>query len=570
MKKTNSKLTNKFICFLLSLLITESSCSPSFESNSSSIAISAEDPLLKYAWHISNTGQSVFSASPATAGYDLNLSTTWGSQIYGNNIWIQISDDGLEDTHEDLNANFPYLAESKDYTLSSPYTSTTAKPQSSSDTHGNAVSGLAAAVGWNGFGSRGVAPKAHLTIANFLSGAVTQTTAKYLDQANGNFDISNMSWGTTQNTISALDTTYSAQLKSMVTTKRAGKGTIFTKAAGNDFLVLCNGSTTSYCIGNSNFDGDNVLPYVIVASAMNAQGFSASYSSIGSSLWISSFGGEYGDDWPAMITTDLTGCSQGYSTSSQTPTFEKGSSTENASCNYTSVFNGTSSATPVLSGAIALMLEANPNLTWRQVKYILAKTATADHYATGSIAHPQNLTLPSGYIWEQKWITNAAQFKFHNWYGFGRINIDAAVAMAQSFISAPVNLGTYTETDWDVADSHTGLNVSIPDNDATGASNTISVSHSLTIDAVQIKVSITHADISELALELTSPSGTKSILVNARNSLTGIANYSNDIFISNAFYGENSAGNWTLKVVDAKSGNTGTLTSFSLNFFGGN
>ena len=38
--------------------------------------------------------------------------------------------------------------------------------------------------------------------------------------------------------------------------------------------------------------------------------------------------------------------------------------------------NGTSSATPVTSGSLALILEANPNLTWRDVKYIIAKTAT--------------------------------------------------------------------------------------------------------------------------------------------------------------------------------------------------
>ena len=49
---------------------------------------------------------------------------------------------------------------------------------------------------------------------------------------------------------------------------------------------------------------------------------------------------------------------------------------ENKDGNYTNSMNGTSSATPVTSGSIALILEANPKLTWRDVKYILAKTAT--------------------------------------------------------------------------------------------------------------------------------------------------------------------------------------------------
>jgi subtilisin family serine protease len=48
---------------------------------------------------------------------------------------------------------------------------------------------------------------------------------------------------------------------------------------------------------------------------------------------------------------------------------------ENERYNYTASFNGTSAAAPTASGVIALMLEANPKLTFWEVKYILAKTA---------------------------------------------------------------------------------------------------------------------------------------------------------------------------------------------------
>lgn len=567
MKKINNTIfiflkTTFFILIMISLT---SSCSKSTFTSSSSTA--PNDPLLKYAWHLFNTGQAVFAAAPATAGFDLNLTSTWGSQIFGSGIQIQVSDDGLEDTHEDLKANFPYLNKSKNYTLASPYTSTVSAPVHSEDNHGTAVAGLIAAAGWNDLGTRGVSPKAQLTIANFLSLSITQTTAKYLDQASGDFDISNMSWGTTQNTITPLDSTYEAQLKSMVTTKRNGKGAIFVKASGNNFAVLCNGSGATYCIGNSNFDGDNVTPYIIMVAALSSSGAPSSYSSVGPDLWISTFGGEFGDDTPAMLTTDRTGCSTGYAISSRSTAFERGANPENANCNYTTTFNGTSSAAPVLTGVIALLLEANPLLSWREIKHILAKTAIVDDYVIGDMAHPLSIALPSGYAWEQKWITNAAQFKYQNWFGFGRVNVDAAIDLAKSSITNPLSLGVFTETNW--ANPNSGLSTAIPDNSATGASSAISIATSLTVEAVQIKVSITHADISELALELTSPSGTKSILVNARNSLTGIANYANDIFLSNAFYQENSSGTWTLKVIDAKAGNTGTLTDFSLNIYGG-
>ena len=91
----------------------------------------------------------------------------------------------------------------------------------------------------------------------------------------------------------------------MVTLGRSGKGSLFVKAAGNDFAVFCNGSSSVYCIGNANFDADNAIPYIITVGALNANGQSASYSSSGANIWVSTFGGEFGSDSPAMLTTDL-------------------------------------------------------------------------------------------------------------------------------------------------------------------------------------------------------------------------------------------------------------------------
>ena len=561
----NFKFVLKILLKVSLALALVTSCTRSAFTASSSSSVG--DPFLKYAWHLSNSGQKVFAADAGTAGFDLNLTTTWRAGIVGSGVQIQVSDDGLDDNHEDLKSNFSYLNESKNYTISSPYLATIAAPIGVDDNHGTAVAGLIAAVGNNGLGTVGVAPEASLTIANFLSAAVSPSLPKELDQASGNFDISNMSWGFRQYELTPLEPTYEAQLKSMVTTKRGGKGAIFVKAAGNEFITYCNGSTTLTCVGSSNFDGDNVLPYLIVVAALSAKGEQSSYSSNGSDIWISAFGGEYGDDSPAMLTTDRTGCSFGYSKSGELPAFDGGTSGENPTCSYTSKFNGTSSAAPTLTGAVALLLQANPNLTWREIKYILAATATVDGYATGAQTHPLGLTLPTGYDWDQKWITNAAQFRFHNAFGFGRVNVDAAVTRAQSLPVSPLALGTYTVTDW--AHTNTGLSTAIPDNSATGATSILNVATALTVEAVQIKVSGTHADISELALELTSPSGTRSVLVPALNALTGVPNFVNDIFLTNAFYQETTVGNWTLKVIDAKTGNSGTLTSFSLNFYGG-
>jgi subtilisin-like proprotein convertase family protein len=567
----------KKVKILIPLLLASSVASIFFMNCSGSgfeaVDVFSGDPLIGMAWHLHNTGQAVYAAKPGTAGVDMNLMQTFSQGVTGFGVKVMISDSGLEDQHEDLHDNFVYGAGSKDYTKAFPYTSLASAPQDPTDNHGTSVAGILAAIGGNGKGSRGVASKGSIISSNLLSAAVTtQTNAMAIDQLSGDFDISNMSWGISQNLVdddpNGDHFLYEAKMKEMILSMRHGKGPIYVKSGGNDFLVSCYGGDPNIpCIGSSNFDRDNTNPYTIMVAALDANGASASYSSPGSNLWISSFGGEFGTDSPALVTTDRMGCLLGESLSNSSSKlgFEKGKF-ENSHCNYTVTFNGTSSAAPTISGAVALLLEVNPTLTWRDVKVILAKSARGGTITT-SIAHPQAKKMPTGYTWEQGWIANGAGFKFHNWYGFGSIDVDAAVALARSY---KPNLGTYHETIW-FSSGAGDLNLPIPDNSATGANHSLLISSEIvTVEAVRIKVKITHPAISEIALELTSPSGTKSILVNAVNSLTNQADFTGgEVFLSNAFYGETSAGTWSLRVVDAQAGQTGILNSWSINFVGG-
>ncbi|UYL09515.1 S8 family serine peptidase [Bdellovibrio sp. SKB1291214] len=585
MLKTKDFLTGSGLLLTAVMLsLTLANCNGSGFELADSCFNDGGDPLFNYSWYLANCGQKGISRAGGTSGVDLNLRATWSSGILGNGIKIRVSDDGLENTHEDLTGNFPTSStRSRDYVSgdsNNSYLTTTAPPHSSSDNHGTSVAGIIAAVGGNGVGSRGVAPKATLAVANLLSSMTSQDLTVILNQATGtDFDILNMSWGYGQFELSPPTSAYEAQLKTAVTSYRNGKGAVLVKAAGNDYYTYCfiPGIDLDYtnadpegCIGNSNFDGDNINPYQIIVAALDANGIAAQYSSPGANIWISGFGGMYGYAEPAMLTTDRMGCTNGWaksSASAYTP-FERGSA-PNSKCNYTATFNGTSSAAPTISGAVALMLEANPSLTWRDVKYILAKTAVPmDYVTTGTIPHPLGLSVPAGYSWELPWKTNSAGFKFHNWYGFGKVDVDAAVAMAKSYTSM---LGTFTEPNY--VSSGT-LNVSIGDGSLGGAAiSQISISggtaSSVKIESVRIKVSVTHSDVSQLALELTSPSGMRSILVNMRNSLTNLANYSDNVFASNAFYQESSAGLWTLKVIDGVGdGTSGSLTKWEIQFTG--
>ncbi len=577
--------------FTLSLTVFYTNCGRSaFKVSSAPLSddelasLSNPDPLLAYQWHLINTGQPVFSKARPTNGIDINLKETWNSGVFGSGVKVLISDDGVQSGHEDLTANYLFGNMSKNYSLASPYIDNTAEPLLSSDKHGTSVAGLIAAIAGNYKGGRGVASSAQVACANYLSDAVASvrdavgTKAILLsDQAKGDFDVYNQSWGVgKQQSVYAIDSTYTTQLLNGVTNYRSGKGSVYVRSAGNSFFLVTDRVTTAYRLGNANFDSNSITPYTVNVAALAASGTAASYSSPGSNIWISAPGGEDGVTNPAITTTDLSGCSSGYaiSNTSSTLKFQKGQS-GNSNCNYTATFNGTSSAAPIISGAVALILSANPNLTWREVKYILAKTAKKNHASMTSFENPLYTQVsatayadhksPTGYIYEQSWVTNSAGFHFHNWYGFGLVDVDAAVAMAKNFST---NIGAYYESNWNASDKRT-VSLAIPDYSAAGVTDTMTVSTNVKIEALQIKLNITHANIGELAIELTSPSGTKNIVMNMNSALDGISNYSGQVLLTNAFYQESSVGTWTLRVVDGRTGVTGTLTDWSLNFVGG-
>jgi subtilisin-like proprotein convertase family protein len=201
------------------------------------------------------------------------------------------------------------------------------------------------------------------------------------------------------------------------------------------------------------------------------------------------------------------------------------------------------------------------------VKHILASTAKKIDVTGGLV---NILTLAGGpYLAEPGWTDNHAPtpFHYHNWYGFGLVDANAAVTMAKNY---SVNLGTFANTGFI---SSSPLNLAIPNLSAMGASNVVSVPAGTVqvIEEVQIRVSITHPAVGELGIELTSPAGTRSVVKNIVDGYEDAQNLSNQVFLSNAFYGESAVGTWTIKVVDGfdiKAGNTGTLTGWAIRVYG--
>lgn len=562
-----------------------------------------KNPLGKYQWHLYNTGKTAFTSVLGKSGEDINAYAVLKENcLSGNGVYVAVVDSGLEIAHPSLKPNIENIEnKSKTWSINFrdndlPKNDPSPIPEDDRD-HGTMVAGIIGMRSNLGFGGSGVAPKTQLSGYNVISMGA-QNFQNFVDALGGSDaskgnDIFSMSYG--YNNTSQLKEDNSTIKASVEAFKfgtkklRDGKGAIYVKAAGNGFqsLGFFAGSSCESAIKyklscqNSNMNFENTLAEVITVGALNAQGIKSSYSTTGSSLWISAPGGEYGKnkewiedklkkidqtvDWakykpsfgePAIFTTDVSGKKLGSSKvidfAKKEPIIAIGNEfnacdiPENSNGNYTNSMNGTSSATPVTSGSVALILEANPSLTWRDVKYILAKTAQKVDPEFKGV----EITLDSEHHYqaEQGWVTNAAGFHFSNWYGFGRVNVGEAVKLASNYKK---NLGTYIESEW--------MNASLENNSVTimsgnikGYDSVIKVESSdkLEIENVQIRVTLESKYIGDIAIELISPSGTKSIIWNPANAFSRNGNMVDMQLQSNAFYGENSAGEWKIKIVN--------------------
>jgi subtilisin family serine protease len=536
------------------------------------------DPLLPNQWHIQNTGQHAFATVLPVAGNDMNVTGAWTAGYTGKGIKVGIVDTGLEATHEDLAANVD-LTHSYNFVTGGNDPSPTAPGED----HGTQVGGIIGAIAFNGKGGRGVAYKVTLRGYNLLTAGSADTIANLAAALGGSplsadNDVFNASFGETGGqavfdflgpTIPTFDPA-KGQINFNTTTLRNNLGAALVQAAGNDFRAWTNArsSTATACAYANQFgvscgdpasDTRRASSYPIIVGALNAAGTKSSYSSSGSSLWISAPGGEFGWDasltggltpypdaapfvtGPAIVTTAHTGCA-GYTIYNLLD--DLGSNPLAPNCQYTAAMNGTSAATPNTVGVIALMLEANPKLSVRDIKYILAKTATQVDPTFAGVSST-NILPSTTFVLEQGWVTNSVGYKFSNWYGFGGINATAAVTMAKGYTAylpaSQQSVGTYTYTP--------AGDVTIPAQSGSYIDFPVSESFNVVEGAIVYFSLASTPGMSCNQIELRSPSGTKSILMHGANGF-GNLSVASARLESNAFYGEPINGMWRLTFWD--------------------
>ena len=529
------------------------------------------NPLQDQQWYLLNSGQDGFSARSGIAGNDLNLWWAHRTGVLGQGVNVAVVDDGLAIAHPDLADNVRpgsknVVTGSDDPTPTDPDTA-----------HGTSVSGIIAAVD-NAIGTKGIAPRAQLQGFNLLDDNSQQLQKDWL-YALGDSDASrdnrvfNQSYGMSvvdprsansldQSQLDRLFEQQTLKAQSAAYIKAAGNG--FNKIAAGGYVLNRTGNGPQLPFENSNLDPSNSNFWNLVVSALNADGVRSSYSSVGSNIFLSATGGEYGTDAPAMVTTDLPGCDMGYNRTDDPSTNRlHGNPQLDASCDYNGVMNGTSSATPSTSGAMALLMSAYPDLSVRDLRDLLARSATRVDATQKPVM--VSYTSSTGKVRDVKglegWERNAAGMWFSPTYGFGLIDVNKALELAANHQPLP----PLVQLPWQKINV-SGSAAAIADVGNSPTSSTTRIATPLTVEAVQVMVSLDHQRLPDLLIELVSPAGTRSILLSPFNSLVGQSLDQQQLgfvrtkglrdmrMLSNKFYGESAQGTWRLEVTDVANG----------------
>lgn len=486
------------------------------------------DPLYAEQWHFPLIG---------------NIEAIW-NEYDGSGVSVVVYDDGIEYTHEDIAGNY-------DASMHFTYNGVTYDPMpiSPDSGHGTSCAGLIGAVANNGTGGTGVAPGVSLTGVNYLDDLQFAASDVY-DAAMlwaANFDIMSNSWGwgdsfSRSQNLSDVNSFASHDISlwaTVVATGRGGLGTIIVKAAGNE-------------TNNANGDGWNVSRYSICVAATDMNGDATYYTNFGTSILITA---------PASaVTTDLTGES-GYNGT--------GFDGDPTDPDYTSDFGGTSAATPTVAGIVALMLDANGGLGWRDVQTILAMSASHTGSAIGGPGELEEIgawQILGGNTW------NGGGTIFHQSYGYGMVDVFAAVRMAEAWTKLSPTAKT-SANERTASGDYTGSAIALPDGDGVAGTGQVSLSMNvatnISIETIELTVKLTHANATHLNIWLEAPDGKRvQVMLQGDASARTSDSAWTWVFGVDSLKGYTSAGTWKVIVEDAVTGETGTVTDASIIFFG--
>uniref|UniRef100_A0A672HNR2 Furin (paired basic amino acid cleaving enzyme) a n=1 Tax=Salarias fasciatus TaxID=181472 RepID=A0A672HNR2_SALFA len=448
------------------------------------VFVEPRDPKYRDQWYLYNGDHR-----------DLNAKAAWQLGYTGKGVVVSILDDGIEKNHPDLSDNYDpgasYDVNDGDPDPQPRYT------QLNDNRHGTRCAGEVAAVANNGVCGVGVAYNAKIGGVRMLDGEVTDMVeAQSLSLNPQHIDVYSASWGPEDD---------EAFLRG-VTEGRGGLGSIFVWASGNG------GREKDSC----NCDGYTNSIYTLSISSSTQNGNVPWYSE-------------------ACSSTLATTYSSGNLNEKQITSIQ-----------CTDSHTGTSASAPLAAGIIALALEANKNLTWRDMQHLVVRTS-----------HPAHLLADD-------WRTNGVGRKVSHSYGYGLLDASEIVKLAETWtnvgpqrkcviamVNEPKNIG-----------SHLSINKTV---DACIGSD----SHVSSLEHVQARLTLSYNRRGNLAIHLISPAGTRSTLLHPRPHDYSSEGFNDWAFMTTHSWDEKPTGAWTLEIENvAGASDYGTLTQFVLVLYG--
>ncbi|XP_063514354.1 proprotein convertase subtilisin/kexin type 4 isoform X3 [Pongo pygmaeus] len=456
------------------------------------------DPWFSKQWYMNSEAQP-----------DLSVLQAWSHGLSGQGIVVSVLDDGIEKDHPDLWANY----------VRPRVTGGEGCPRCRGWLHGSTlgmppsplISPPAPRTPWPATTlmtttrtPSPATPPAKRTGVRMLDGTITDVIeAQSLSLQPQHIHIYSASWGPEDDgrTVDGPGILTREAFRRGVTKGRGGLGTLFIWASGNGGLHY----------DNCNCDGYTNSIHTLSVGSTTQQGRVPWYSEACASTLTTTYSSGVATD-PQIVTTDL-----------------------HHRC--TDQHTGTSASAPLAAGMIALALEANPFLSWRDMQHLVVRASKPAH------------------LQAEDWRTNGVGRQVSHHYGYGLLDAGLLVDTARTWLPTQPQRKCAVRVQ-----NRPTKNVSA----CAGLHNSIR-----SLEHVQAQLTLSYSRRGDLEISLTSPMGTRSTLVAIRPLDVSTEGYNNWVFMSTHFWDENPQGVWTLGLENkGYYFNTGTLYRYTLLLYG--